>query len=111
MTRISTHVLDTSEGHPAVGVAVRLEMPTGKGWTTIASGVTDREGRIANLTEGKDHGAGTFRLQFAVGDYFAARQIFSFYPVIEVTFTVMTGEHYHVPLLLSPFGYSTYRGS
>ena len=111
MTRISTHVLDTSQGHPAVGVVVKLRMASGKGWMDIATGVTDREGRVANLMDGTEYRSGTFCLQFDVGEYFGARKIATFYPSIEVTFTVMAGEDYHVPLLLSPFGYSTYRGS
>lgn len=111
MTRITTHVLDTSAGHPAGGVSVKLEMQSGNGWKEIATGTTDQDGRVTNLADGKDHPGGTYRLRFGVGDYFAARQITAFYPVVEVTFTVTHGEHYHVPLLLSPFGYSTYRGS
>ena len=110
MTHITTHVLDTSAGHPAVGVSVKLEMQTGTAWKEVATGTTDRDGRVANLTDGNDNPGGTYRLRFAVSDYFAARKISAFYPVVEVTFTVNKGERYHVPLLLSPFGYSTYRG-
>ena len=111
MTRITTHVLDTSAGHPAAGVAVKLEAQAGNGWKAVAAGTTDREGRVSDLTDKAAVPAGTYRLHFAVAEYFAARMISAFYPYVEITFTVREGEHYHVPLLLSPFGYSTYRGS
>ena len=111
MTRITTHVLDTSAGHPAAGIVVKLEVQAGTAWKEVATGTTDRDGRVGNLGEGKDHPSGTYRLRFAVADYFAGRRINAFYPFVEVTFAVTKGETYHIPLLLSPFGYSTYRGS
>lgn len=112
MTRITTHVLDTSAGRPAAGVAVTLEVSARSDWKRLASATTDQDGRVKNLwAEGGQHPAGTYRLVFRVGDYFAGRGIAGFYPYVEVVFTVQQGEHCHVPLLISPFGYSTYRGN
>jgi 5-hydroxyisourate hydrolase len=111
MTKITTHVLDTSAGHPAVGMRVKLEMQSGNSWRELGVGLTDEDGRLANLAVGKDHPSGTYRLRFAVGDYFTAQRLPTFYPSVEITFTVTHGADYHVPLLVSPFGYSTYRGS
>lgn len=101
---LSTHVLDASLGRPAPGVAVRLEGPHG----TLAEGRTDDDGRIAGWPTEE----GTHRLVFDTGGYFAGRGVTAFYPQVVITFTVADpGDHYHVPLLLSPFAYSTYRGS
>ncbi|WP_185066067.1 hydroxyisourate hydrolase [Pseudonocardia eucalypti] len=114
MSGITTHVLDTALGRPAAGVPVRLERVDrsdfGDG-KPLASAVTDADGRVrdfglATLTAG-DH-----RLVFATAAYFAATGQRGFYPEVSITFTVTEpGEHHHVPLLLSPFAYSTYRGS
>ncbi|MFF3436772.1 hydroxyisourate hydrolase [Streptosporangium sp. NPDC002721] len=110
---LSTHVLDAALGRPAAGVAVRLERPgspdgTGRGGEVLAEGVTDADGRIAGWT----CGAGEHRLVFDTGGYFAARAVKAFYPRVSIDFTVTDpAEHHHVPLLLSPFAYSTYRGS
>ena len=103
---VSTHVLDAVAGRPAAGIAVRLLV----GDDLVAEGLTDDDGRC-RLTEGPT-AAGTHRLVFATGAWFEARQIAAFWP--EVTLTVAVREpaqHHHVPLLLSPFAYSTYRGS
>jgi 5-hydroxyisourate hydrolase len=110
---ISTHVLDASHGTPAAGIAVtlsRLEV----GWLDVESGVTDAGGRHRFLG---DTLGGTYCLTFGTGAYFAARAVPTFYPEVAITFTIPepadgtpTG-HFHVPLLLSPFAYSTYRGS
>jgi 5-hydroxyisourate hydrolase len=103
MAGLSTHVLDTSRGVPAAGVPVRLVDAAGR---EVAEGVTDADGRVAPL--GGDLPPGTYTLRFDV----AAYQPQGFYPEIAVAFTVAEGEsHYHVPLLLNPYGYSTYRGS
>lgn len=102
MATLSTHVLDTSRGRPASGVAVRLEAAG----AVVAEGVTDDDGRIARL--GADLAPGEYVVRFATGAYLGAD---AFYPEVAVAFRVGTDEHYHVPLLLSPFGYSTYRGS
>lgn len=112
MSRISTHVLDTAAGRPAAGVAVSLALQTGEGWTELAAAPTDADGRVANLLPANvKHFAGTYRLRFDVGEYFAARGLAAFYPYVEVVFTVREDRPHHVPLLVSPFGYSTYRGS
>lgn len=107
---ITTHVLDTAAGRPAAGVAVTLEISGEDGWRRLAAGTTDDDGRIADLLP-VDHrlSPGTYRLTFDVGGYLAGA---GFYPEVPVIFRVVDpDQHYHVPLLLSPFGYSTYRGS
>ena len=108
MGTLSTHVLDTSAGRPAAGIEVRLEAADG---TPLAVGTTDTDGRVAAIgPEVLD--PGDYRLRFASGAYFAAAGVTGFYPEVVVAFTVAdAAEHYHVPVLLSPFGYSTYRGS
>ncbi len=113
MSAITTHVLDTSLGKPAAGVAVTLEAHSGEGWKTLASGTTDADGRVRDLLpEGSAIAPGTFRLRFDTAAYFRARGVETFYPQVEIVFTVKDpAQHTHVPLLLSPFGYSTYRGS
>lgn len=106
---VSTHVLDASAGQPAAGVPVALASLSAGGWLTVEPGETGADGR---LRFGAETEPGVYRLTFGTGRYFAARSVASFYPEVVVTFTVAAaGEHYHVPLLLSPFGYSTYRGS
>jgi 5-hydroxyisourate hydrolase len=117
MTRsaITTHVLDTALGRPASGVPVRLEQLTGTDTSVLATGTTDGDGRISRL--GPDEvGPGTYRLVFDVAAYSAATGQSCFFPEVGITFTLTdgaspAGAHYHVPLLLSPFAYSTYRGS
>lgn len=108
---ITTHVLDAARGAPAAGVAVTLESHDGHTWTAIGDGVTDDDGRIRDLGPERLP-SGSYRLSFAVGDYFAASGTDSFYPEVTVTCRIDTEQaHYHVPILLSPFAYSTYRGS
>ncbi|GII59949.1 5-hydroxyisourate hydrolase [Sphaerisporangium krabiense] len=105
---LSTHVLDAGTGRPASGVVVGLH----RGERLIAEGVTGEDGRLNDWLPGGEPGAGVHRLVFHTGAYFAARGVRTFYPEVVVTFTVEDpGEHHHVPLLLSPFAYSTYRGS
>lgn len=107
---VSTHVLDASAGHPAAEVAVSLSFggPSG-GWVPVETGETDRDGR--HRFEAAT-AAGVYQLAFGTGAYFAGRGVAAFYPEVTITFTVADpGAHYHVPLLLSPFAYSTYRGS
>ena len=113
MSAITTHVLDTSLGKPAAGVAVKLEMQGAGGWQTIASATTNAEGRAEELLpRGATLTAGTYRLWFDTAEYFRARGVESFYPHVEIVFTVQdAAQHYHVPLLLAPYSYSTYRGS
>ena len=112
MSGITTHVLDTAAGRPAVDVPITLERrdPEGK-WSRVASGRTGRDGRLQTLLTTAP-GAGVYRLLFDTRTYFAATGSPIFYPDVVVTFATSAGEeHYHVPLLLSPYGYSTYRGS
>jgi 5-hydroxyisourate hydrolase len=110
---ISTHVLDTARGVPAAGVAVTLERRIGGGWNPAGAGETDADGRVrALLPEGARPEPGEYRIRFDVGSYFARLGVAAFYPRIEIAFEVARpDEHHHVPLLLAPFGYSTYRGS
>lgn len=109
---ITTHVLDISVGRPARGVAIALERLEGSAAQELGRGVTDDDGRVTTLLAPGSLRSGTYRLRFEVGAYFEAEGRPSFYPHVEIVFAVAaTDEHYHVPLLLSPFGYSTYRGS
>jgi 5-hydroxyisourate hydrolase len=111
MSGITTHVLDTSRGRPAVGVPVVLEIRTEEGWRVLGSAVTDGDGRARQLLPSGLE-AGTYRLTFDTGAYFAAQGVQAFFPEVVIAFRVLDpAEHHHVPLLLSPFGYSTYRGS
>ncbi|HEY8338694.1 MAG TPA: hydroxyisourate hydrolase [Egibacteraceae bacterium] len=109
---LSTHVLDTSRGRPAAGMRVVCERRVDGGWQRLAEHVTDDDGRIADLVgPGALHG-GVHRLLFATGDWAVERGERCFWPEVVVVFEVSDpGEHHHVPLLYSPFGYSTYRGS
>jgi 5-hydroxyisourate hydrolase len=114
MTRISTHVLDTARGKPAAGVPVRLEREDAEGaWSFLGSAKTDADGRCPQLLpESASLPAGQYRLLFATGTYYAQQGVTGLYPVVEITFAVREGEsHFHIPLLLSPHGYTTYRGS
>ncbi|HEU0301768.1 MAG TPA: hydroxyisourate hydrolase [Longimicrobium sp.] len=109
MSAITTHVLDTSRGRPAAGVVVRLE----RGAAVLASGRTDADGRLRDLLpEHVPLHPGVYRLVFDTGVYFRDQALEAFYPHVAIDFEVRDpAQHYHVPLLLSPFGYSTYRGS
>ncbi len=114
MSAITTHVLDTSLGRPASGVAVGLELESAGGdWKQVGQGATDADGRVRDLLpDGFALAAGAYRLTFETGPYFAAQGVEAFYRDVTIAFTVSDpAQHYHVPLLLSPFGYSTYRGS
>lgn len=110
MSRITTHVLDTAIGRPAVGVSVVLEFLDGE-WKTIGRGHTDTDGRARQLCDG-DIEPGTYRLTFDTAAYFDARDVEGFFPVAQIVFEVRDpSRNCHVPLLLAPYGYSTYRGS
>ncbi len=113
MSAITTHVLDTSRGRPAEGVPVTLEVEAAGGWKLLGKSTTNADGRVGDLL-GKDEplARGVHRLIFDTGSYFTAQNAKSFYPEVVVAFRIEDPkQHYHVPLLLSPFGYSTYRGS
>jgi len=112
MTGISTHVLDTSRGQPARGIRVMLEREVSAGtWAQAGQGVTDSNGRVGQLFEnGESLKPGLYKLAFFVDDYFGAEP--HFFPEVTVQFLVRDPSvHYHIPLLLSPYGYTTYRGS
>lgn len=113
MSPLTTHVLDIRLGRPAAGVTVRLERRDALGsWHSVAAGTTNDDGRIVDLLQPGELHAGRYRLTFETGDYFAAQKVESFYPEVAVDFQIAAAEqHYHVPLLLAPYGYSTYRGS
>ena len=110
MTGITTHVLDTARGRPAAGVPVTLAVRSGDRWSELARAATDADGRATLLADRAD-ASGTYRLRFEIGEYFAAQRVDAFYPHVEVVFTIRDDHHHHVPLLVSPFGYTTYRGS
>ena len=114
MNRISTHVLDTSQGKPAKDVPVKLERQNKSGeWMLISSVRTDADGRCAQLLpENETLAPSIYRLTFDTAAYYAALRVGSLHPSVEITFQVREGEsHFHLPLLLSPHGYTTYRGS
>ena len=123
MSGITTHVLDTASGRPAQGMGIVLFRQTGDEWKEMASGRTDADGRLRDLLpKGAEVERGIYKLRFATKEYFAGhgiaaalsmdvRATVTLYPCIEIIFEIAGDEHYHVPLLLSPFGYSTYRGS
>jgi 5-hydroxyisourate hydrolase len=113
MSGLSTHVLDTAAGRPAAGLQVRLEIADGDGWRELAQAATNSDGRVAPLLPaGTALAAATYRISFDTGAYFAARGTPAFHPVVTIVFTVAdAAQHHHVPLLLAPFGYTTYRGS
>ena len=111
---LSTHVLDATTGRPAAGVLVRLERGADARWVPAGGGQTNADGRLrlAGQAGDADFEPGVYRITFGTGAYFTALSSASFYPEVTITFEMTArDEHYHVPLLLSPFAYSTYRGS
>ncbi len=113
MSQITTHILDTSLGRPAADVPIRLEQQLAENtWKILAEGTTNADGRVANLLPKEQIlPIGTYKIIFYTEGYFAAQNRAHFYPVVEIQFKVTDAAHYHVPLLLNPFGFSTYRGS
>jgi 5-hydroxyisourate hydrolase len=112
MSQITTHILDTTKGKPAAGVTIALLQQAGDNWQEIARGVTNKDGRIADLLSSETQlELGIYKMKFYTQEYFAQDDTANFYPFVEIVFDVTTTEHYHVPLLLNPFGYATYRGS
>lgn len=116
MSSLSTHVLDSATGRPAEGMAVALDVMVAAGaveepvWLPVGIGWTDPDGRLKEWGPGLS-GPGSYRLTFGTGNWFAERERECFYPEVIVTFAVNDDGHYHVPLLLAPYAYSTYRGS
>ena len=112
MNRISTHILDLGRGKPASDVPVRLDRQEAGSWRPLKSACTDKDGRCEQLLPDSELPTGMYRLAFDTASYFAALKIAALYPLVEVTFQVHDGEtHFHIPLLLSANGYTTYRGS
>ena len=112
MSPITTHVLDVTRGKPAAGVNIVLEKREGAGFRELGRGKTDDDGRLKTLMQEGTLSAGDYRLRFDTGAYYAGRGEKTFYPEVVVLFHVEdASQHFHVPILLSPFGYSTYRGS
>lgn len=112
MIKITSHILDTSKGKPAEGVTIILYLGGNDEWTEIDRAKTNSDGRSpGNLNTHDDLQEGIYKLRFETKDYFDRDRIQTFYPYVEIVFEVWKKEHYHVPLLLNPFGYSTYRGS
>ena len=112
MSQLTTHILDTTLGKPASGVAITLYHQAIEQWNQIAKGVTNNDGRIADLLQ--KHVVlqqGVYKLRFETKAYFDKLNTRTFYPFVEITFEITSSDHYHVPLLLNPFGFSTYRGS
>jgi len=112
MSQLTTHILDTTRGKPAKDVSIILYRNENDQWTEVVKGITNNDGRIPNLLK-KDVVLenGIYKIRFYTKDYFDKDGIATFYPFVEIVFDITTQEHYHIPLLLSPFGYSTYRGS
>jgi 5-hydroxyisourate hydrolase len=109
---ISTHVLNTAIGRPAEGMSVTLERIDDGDWHEVVGGETNADGRVGTLVADDDLVVGTWRITFGTGGYFASRAEVSFYPEVRIDFEVHdASEHYHVPLLVSPWGFATYRGS
>ena len=112
MSTISTHVLDTSAGRPAQGMTIRLSRLDDGVETVLSEGVTNADGRVLDLVPGGQIAPGRYRMWFDTGAWQEARGVLGFYPEVVVTFDVRAqAEHHHVPLLISPYGFSTYRGS
>ncbi len=113
MSQITTHILDTSTGTPAANIPLHLSKRVDGQWLDIASGISDQDGRVGDLIDdGCVLDAGDYKLFFDTAHYFTSLGKPGFYPWVEVVFSIAgDGRHYHIPLLLSPFGYSTYRGS
>lgn len=109
--QITTHVLDTSIGKPGKGIKISLQ-GTGEAAGCIATGITNSDGRIPDLLpRGRVLKNGVYKMIFLIGEYYHSRQLDCFYPVVEIQFELSDHTHYHIPLLISPYGYSTYRGS
>ena len=111
-SQLTTHVLDTSLGKPGKDITIRLKSNVNGHWQTMAQGITNNDGRIADLLPPERIiKPGNYKMVFETSDYFSAINVKGFYPAVDIEFTVFDDGHYHVPLLINPFGYSTHRGS
>jgi 5-hydroxyisourate hydrolase len=109
---LSTHILDTAIGRPAAGVSLALSRLEDDAWSEVGRGATDEDGRCKTLLGDAPLEPATYKLRFATSEYFAAQMLTGLYPYVEIVFTVRdSAQHYHIPLLLTANGYSTYRGS
>lgn len=112
VSQITTHVLDTAVGLPGKNISIRLQAKQNNVWQTIAQGITNNDGRIPDLLpQDRNLKPDTYKMVFDTGSYYKTQNLKTFYPEVEIQFTTFDETHYHVPLLLNPFGYSTYRGS
>lgn len=110
-SQLTTHVLDTSIGRPGKDISIRLKKLSGGHWQTFAQGITNDDGRVPDLLPPGRILAGNYKIVFDTGAYFTAQNHKCFYPEVEIQFSITDASHYHVPLLLNPYGFSTYRGS
>lgn len=109
---ITSHVLDTARGRPAEGVPVSIDIERGGGWVRLAESVTNDDGRVPGFVAGHSLEQARYRVRFDTAAYFSKQGMVGFYPWVEVVFDIAEStQHYHIPLLISPYGYSTYRGS
>jgi len=109
---LSTHILDTASGKPAAGVALVLSHLSGETWSELGSGTTDADGRCKTLLGEHPLDSGTYKIRFETASYYASQRLTGLYPYVDIVFTVRdAAQHYHIPLLLTANGYSTYRGS
>lgn len=112
MSSITTHVLDTAQGKPAIGIPISLHVRVGDAWQQVGRGVTNRDGRISDFLPDGELKLGRYRLTFDTSAYLSRAASPVFFPEVSIVFEIRdAAQHYHVPLLLSPYGYSTYRGS
>lgn len=109
---LTSHILDTTKGKPAEGVTIILYRGGNDEWNEIARGITNSDGRLKELLPANETlQIGIYKMRFETKDYFDKNGTATFYPYVEIVFDIQSNEHYHIPLLLNPFGYSTYRGS
>ena len=112
MSQITSHILDTSVGKPIAGVKISLCRDTDSSWSEVAWGVTNMEGRLTDLLPTDTTlPQAIYRLRFEIKDYYDSKGTSTFYPYVDIIVDITSDEHYHIPLLLNPFGYTTYRGS
>lgn len=112
MSQITTHILDTIKGKPAAGVTIILYQYQHTDWVEMARGITNQDGRIPDLLDKKTELAtGIYKMHFETKPYFDQTDTATFYPYIDIVFDITSQQHYHIPLLLNAFGYTTYRGS